>query len=196
MPLTTQTQPVPLERLTYRSSVPFSAAESRLRSSIQKQAPPNSTFLFSNNSWSSRPTSREEFTAMTTPQLGPHGFMYFSEFNHGSWLPFYEPPTSTITDGGKTKHLQAIRFILGNPLIAITMLQHDLDAGLCVPVELYLVEERNGGSRIVWYRPSGLVAGYEGAKEELVDAGRILDGKLEALVKWVLREDGEAQEKL
>jgi len=79
-------------------------------------------------------------------------------------------------------------------LIALTMLRHDLDAGLCVPVELYLVEELapdaqgEAGVRIVWYRPSGLVAGYEGAPRELVDAARALDAKLEALVRWVLDE--------
>jgi uncharacterized protein (DUF302 family) len=34
--------------------------------------------------------------------------------------------------------------IIGNPTIAITMLRHDLTAGLFVPVELILVEEHDG----------------------------------------------------
>lgn len=71
------------------------------------------------------------------------------------------------------------------------MLRHDLDAGLSVPVELYLVEEPEGGVKVIWFRPSGLVAGYEGAKSDLVDAARVLDAKLEKFVKYVLDEEGD-----
>lgn len=123
--------------------------------------------------------------------------MHFNEYDHGRWLPIFQPPTATIMDvNGEKRYLKATRFILGNPSIAITMLRHDLDAGLCVPVELYLVEEAEGGVRIVWYKPTGLIAGYEGAKRELVEAAEALSGKLEALVRWVLREEEEGGGKL
>jgi len=125
--------------------------------------------------------------------------MYFNEFNHGAWLPWYDPPTSSVVvdaGTGEKKNLQYTRFILGNPLIAITMLRHDLDAGLCVPVELALAEEVDGGVRIVWFKPASLIAGYEGAKRELVDAADVLSAKLEALIRWVLREEEEGQQKL
>ncbi|KIW21462.1 hypothetical protein PV08_02042 [Exophiala spinifera] len=188
MPLTTQVQAVSVDRLTYRSTIPFEAAESRLRSSIQKD-PRWSQFQ---DKPGSRPADRESFEAFITAQVGPHGFMYFNEYNHGAWLPLYDPPTIKAADAnGGTKKLRAVRFILGNPLIAITMLRHDLDAGLSVPVELYLVEEANG-TRVVWFRPSGLVAGYEGAGVELVEAAKALDAKLEKLVRWVLSESLES----
>jgi len=192
MPLNTSTQTFPVERLTFRSSIAFETAEKRLRSSIQKD-PKRSRFH--ELTQASRPTSRESFEAYIEPELGPHGFMHFTEFNHGSWLPFFEPPTSTLKDAktGKSKNLRAVRFILGNPLIAITMLRHDLDAGLYVPVEVYLVEEPDGSAKVIWYKPSGLIAGYDGAKEDLVSAARVLDGKLEHFVRWVLDEnEGDA----
>jgi uncharacterized protein (DUF302 family) len=44
------------------------------------------------------------------------------------------------------------RILLGNPLVAITMLKHDMKAGLSVPVELLVVEatrEEGGGVDLV-----------------------------------------------
>ncbi|KIX08218.1 uncharacterized protein Z518_02874 [Rhinocladiella mackenziei CBS 650.93] len=199
MPVTTQIQPVSTDRLIYRSSISFDTAENRIRSSIQKSST-SGWYTSQNPNPNSRPMDRESFEASINSQIGPHGFMYFNEYNHGSWLPFYAPPTSAVTTpDGETKNLRCIRFILGNPLIAITMLRHDIDAGLSVPVEAYLVEEPETSVKIIWYQPSGLVAGYEGAKSELVDAARALDAKLEALIRWVLREEedeGSFTEKL
>ncbi|KAI1611192.1 hypothetical protein EDD36DRAFT_315279 [Exophiala viscosa] len=195
MPLITQIQAVTLDRLIYRSHISFESAESRIRSSIQngpkEDKPLQQTSSTPNPA--TRPTDKSFFEASITPKLGPHGFMYFTEFNHGNWLRFYTPPTSAIKDPdtGATKNLRAIKYVLGNPLVAITMLRHDLDAGLSVPVELYLVEEPEGGVKVIWFRPSGLVAGYEGAKSELVDAARVLDVKLERFVRYVLAEEGE-----
>jgi len=195
MPLIIETQPITLDRLIYHSPTPFETAESRLRSSIQNGPKEDKTFqqTSSTPTPANHPTNKTSFEAMITPKLGPHGFMYFTEFNHGAWLQFYTPPTSAVKDPqtGATKNLRAIRYVLGNPLVAITMLRHDLDTGLSVPVELYLVEEPEGGVKIVWFRPSGLVAGYKGAKSDLVDAARILDAKLERFVRYVLDEEGE-----
>ncbi|KIV87484.1 hypothetical protein PV11_03027 [Exophiala sideris] len=199
MPLTTQTQHITLDRLIYHSPTSFEIAESRLRSSIQNNhkgsQSEDRTFqqTASTPSPATHPTDKTSFEASIAPKLGPHGFMYFTEFNHGNWLQFYTPPTSAVTDtpSGTTKNLRAIRYVLGNPLVAITMLRHDLDAGLSVPVELYLVEEPEGGVKIIWFRPSGLVAGYEGANSELVDAARVLDAKLERFVRYVLDEEDE-----
>lgn len=131
--------------------------------------------------------------------------MHFGEFNHGAWLRLYGPATSRVTtttttttaadgdddDGTTVQDLRAMRFILGNPLIAYTMLQHDFDAGLSVPVELLLKELPlpEQGVRIVHFKPSGLVAGYRGASPDLIDAATILDGKVEALIRWVLRDE-------
>jgi hypothetical protein len=187
MTLTVEKKPVRAERLTLRSSVPFETAESRLRESIQKTKH-SKWFDFQTENPTVRHTDKESFTAWIETQVGPHGFMYFNEYDHGAWLPYFAPPTSSITVGGKERNVRAKRFILGNPLIAITMLKHDLDAGLCVPVEVYLVEE-DKGTRVVWYKPSGLIAGYDEARRELSEAAEELSEKLEGFIRWVLREE-------
>jgi uncharacterized protein (DUF302 family) len=50
-----------------------------------------------------------------------------------------------------------VRFIIGNPTIAITMLRDDLTAGLFAPVELILIEESDGGCSLTYVRPSSLM---------------------------------------
>jgi hypothetical protein len=74
------------------------------------------------------------------------------EFNHGFWLPLF----------GLSQGLGLKRLILGNPLIAITMLQYDLTAGLTVPPELLVRElsaDEGGGMELVYQLPSALNAG-------------------------------------
>ncbi|OAL23707.1 hypothetical protein AYO20_10912 [Fonsecaea nubica] len=204
MTLTTETQTIHAQRLVYRSSISFSTAEARLRSSIQPA--PSSSVGSVQQGWDQDqgpgqgqlqqrrrrppPTDRASWEARIRTLVGPHGFMYFHEFDHGAWLPLYAPPSAiVVTASGETRNLGCKRFILGNPMIAITMLEHDLDAGLCVPVELCLVEEPEGGVRVVWYKPASLIAGYEGVEQELVDAADALSGKLDVFVRWVLRDE-------
>jgi uncharacterized protein (DUF302 family) len=76
------------------------------------------------------------------------------------------------------------RIILGNPLIAITMLKHDLTAGLAVPVELLVLEKKDGSVDLVYQLPSALVAGLN-RDEELVKAAETLDAKLAVLVQFI-----------
>lgn len=195
---TVETQLITVPRVTYRSSIPFSVAESRIRSTIQTkpQSPPTTDF---GPSKSPVFPTQEAFTKYIESRIGPHGFMYFTEFDHGTWLEAYYPGISRVTGfDGKPKNVRSIRFILGNPLIAQTMLRHDLDAGLSVPVELLLLEEVDGSSKVVHFKPVGLIAGYEGAPQELLKAATALDQKVEALLSWVLRdvEGNEAKEHL
>ncbi len=101
--------------------------------------------------------------------IGESGFMLFSEIDHGSWTPIF---------GLRRK---AVRWIFGNPLIAIAMLRHDIAAGLFVPVELLLFDRPDGGgATLVYVRPSSLIAvdGNPG----LLAAAKALDAKVEALV--------------
>jgi uncharacterized protein (DUF302 family) len=98
------------------------------------------------------------------------GFMIFAEIDHGAWI------------GRFGINRKAVRVILGNPLIAITMLRHDLTAGLFAPVELMVEERSSGGGSIVTYvRPSSLIAISSDTK--LRSAAQALDEKLAALVK-------------
>jgi hypothetical protein len=65
-------------------------------------------------------------------------------------------------------------------LIAITMLRHDVTAGLFVPVELLLADEGEDRSSLTYVTPSSLMV--TGNNPELLDAAQELDAKLAAKV--------------
>lgn len=86
----------------------------------------------------------EDFRQRVEPYVGPSGFMLFALLDHGAW----------ITKAGIDR--KAVRVILGNPLIAITMLRHDVSAGLFAPVEL-LITDAPAGSSLTYVKPSSLM---------------------------------------
>ena len=103
--------------------------------------------------------------------VGPSGFMLFGLLNHGGWIKKV---------GIERK---ALRVIIGNPLIAITMLRHDLTAGLFAPVELLLMEEDNSRSSLIYVQPSSLMVVE--TNPPLLAAARELDAKLAALASAI-----------
>ena len=52
-----------------------------------------------------------------------------------------------------------IQYTIGNPMIAITMIEHDIEAGLDVPVRLAIYEHADGRTRLVFNKPSSLMSG-------------------------------------
>ena len=81
------------------------------------------------------------------------------------------------------------RFIFGNPLIAISMIREDVEAGLHVPIECCFVEQDDGGTKMIMMMPGGLVAGHEGGRENerLREAVGGLEGKVLNLVAQVMK---------
>jgi len=119
--------------------------------------------------------SWESYRAKAESLAGPSGFMLFGIIDHGGWMRKVGSfPRST-------------RVILGNPALAITMLKHDVNAGLFAPVELLLVAEPQGGSRVMYLKPSSLMVVE--ADDDLLSAARVLDEKLKALVLKISRID-------
>ena len=113
----------------------------------------------------------ESYQETVESYVGPSGFMLFELFNHGGW----------IRKAGIDR--KALRVIIGNPLIAITMLRHDLTAGLFAPVELLLMEEANNRSSLIYVQPSSLMVVE--ANPPLLSAARELDAKLAALASAI-----------
>jgi uncharacterized protein (DUF302 family) len=183
------TTPITASRVTFKTTTSFAVVESRLVASIRRPSGAPAWPEIAKQI-PKTPSAKPAFISGVEQVLGPHGFMEFWSVDHGAWLPIYAPPTSVSKVDGRA--LKCKRFVLGNPLIAITMLEHDLNAGLFVPVELLIAEDEDGkegeGCRVLYMLPSGLVAGYEGASKELVDAARKLDAKLEILVQDITRE--------
>jgi uncharacterized protein (DUF302 family) len=101
--------------------------------------------------------------------IGTSGFTLFDVIDHGAW----------IKKIGLNQKL--MRVIIGNPMIAITMIRHDLTAGLFAPVELLIVEELGDSAAIVYVQPSSLMV-IDAQNNDLLAAVQILDSKLEALV--------------
>jgi uncharacterized protein (DUF302 family) len=101
--------------------------------------------------------------------VGESGFTLFHEINHGGWLPRF----------GINR--RGVRWILGNPLIAITMIRHDITAGLFAPVEILVTEKEGGaGTTITYMLPSSLMVVEE--NPPLRKAAKALDEKLDALI--------------
>ncbi len=114
--------------------------------------------------------SRAEFEALTTARIGPSGFMRFLTIDHGAWLPLY---------GIEAK---CRMYTIGNPLIAQTMLRHDIGAGLNVPVRVMIYEEPKSGTvRLGYDRPSSLMSRLHNA--DVTAAALKLDEKLAALAE-------------
>lgn len=112
------------------------------------------------------------FSTEITRHLGSSEFMLIHVIDHGEWLE---------TAGINRK---AMRAILGNPLISVTMLRHDLTAGLFAPVELLLLEEDHNRSSITYVKPSSQMVIDD--NPPLRAAAQALDEKLAALAAKVV----------
>jgi len=99
--------------------------------------------------------------------------MLFHEIDHGGWLSKFGI------------RWRMVRWILDNPLIAITMIRHDLSAGLFAPVEILVTEAEDGlGTTITYVRPSSLMV--TGNNPPLMQAAAELDKKLDELISGVV----------
>jgi uncharacterized protein (DUF302 family) len=112
--------------------------------------------------------SAEEFESQVKSREGISGFMRFLTVDHGAWL-------ARVGLNAKAR-----MYTIGNPLIARTMLEHDIAAGLNVPVRLMIYEDPvNRTTRLAYDLPSSLMSGLQ--NEKVAAAAKKLDTKLIAL---------------
>lgn len=116
----------------------------------------------------------------------------------------FDPKAKSRTDTRVTR-----TYTIGNPLIARTMLQHDMIAGLYVPLRLVVQgqgqsrDNNNNGqelelSRIVYDLPSSVIAADVGGVQERIElqkAAEALDAKLETMVRRVTGNDSDSNER-
>jgi uncharacterized protein (DUF302 family) len=113
--------------------------------------------------------SAEEFESQVKSRESTSGFMRFLTVDHGSWM------------ARVGLNARARMYTIGNPLIARTMLEHDIAAGLNVPVRLMIYEEpATRTTRVTYDLPSSLMSGLK--NEKVTAAAKKLDAKLIALV--------------
>jgi len=161
-------------RITVHSSHPFDDVLSRLHSSIGSTETENGRQIIASLTHPTSPQTAQTFSEAVKSAVGPHDFMVFHELDHSTWPHLFNVHTG----------LKARRVLVGNPLVAITMMKHDMTAGLAVPVELLLLEKEEGGTDVVYQLPSALIARIN-TKPELVKAATDLDAKLAVLVQFV-----------
>jgi hypothetical protein len=154
-------------RLRFDSSKPFDAVVEALLADVGRSPVPINDFAKRFDSW-------ESYEHEVASHVGPGGFMLFGLFDHGSWL------TKTGIEQ------KVLRVVIGNPLIAITMIRHDVTAGLFAPVELLITEEaggrgreeQSGRSAVTYVVPSSLMVVEP--NPPLLAAALELDAKLQA----------------
>ncbi len=151
-------------RLKFDSNKSFDEVLSSLLADVGEKPLPINELAARFETWDS-------FRKEIESHVGPSGFTLFASFNHGAWIKKI---------GIRRK---ALRLIIGNPAIAITMLRHDLTAGLFAPVELILVEEDHSHCSLTYVRPSSLMVVE--TNDALLAAARHLDAKLQALATKV-----------
>jgi uncharacterized protein (DUF302 family) len=112
--------------------------------------------------------SAEEFESQVKSRESTSGFMRFFTADHGVWM------------ARVGLNATARMYTIGNPLIARTMLEHDIAAGLNVPVRLMIYEDAvNRTVRLTYDLPSSLMSGLQ--NEKVSAAAKKLDAKLIAL---------------
>jgi uncharacterized protein (DUF302 family) len=154
-------------RILYHSRLNFDQVMSNLRAHVGETTVANIVEL------SASPGSVEAFEKKVQQYVGDSGFMLFAEMDHGRWIEKF----------GIKRRL--VRWIFGNPLIAMTMIRRDYSASLFVPVELLVAESDDAtGCSVTYVLPSSLIA--VGGDPELLSAAQALDAKVEALVAAAL----------
>jgi uncharacterized protein (DUF302 family) len=110
----------------------------------------------------------EEARANIEAMAGPSGFMLFGTNDHGSLLRL------------ASQKRKAVQYVVGNPLFALQMTQHDIRAGLYSPLRVLIYEDEQGKTCVEYDRPSSLFGQF--GNDRIAPTAAMLDRKLEALV--------------
>jgi uncharacterized protein (DUF302 family) len=104
---------------------------------------------------------------------GPSGFMLFATHNHGALLRL----------AGQQR--KAIQYVVGNPLFALQMTQHDIRASLYAPLRVLIYENDEGKTCVEYDKPSSLFGQFN--DDRIASVAGLLDRKLEDLVTTAIR---------
>ena len=115
----------------------------------------------------------EAAKAKIEAMAGPSGFMLFGTNDHGALLRLA---------GQKRK---AIQYVVGNPLFALQMTQHDIRASLYAPLRVLLYENGRGRTCLEYDKPSSLFGQFN--DDRIAPVASMLDRKLEDLVATAIR---------
>lgn len=198
LPQNTTTEPVTVHRLTSHTSDSFDTVIQRFRSLVPQV---NLRDIVSS-------TNAKDIEDVIKATGTTTDFVLFYEMNHGRWIRHFpalpqefaltsDTPTAPDSTDSTTHSVDdavhrgrgLIRFVFGNPLIAITMIREDAEAGLHVPVECCFVEQEDGSTKMIMMLPGGLIAGHGSGHEngKLKEAVGALEEKVLRLIGEVIK---------
>ncbi|KAI0658053.1 TT1751-like protein [Cubamyces menziesii] len=166
-------------RITYDTPLPFAEVATRLEAQLNKPSGGAKLFHLLGTA-----KTKDELEDGIKAIANGRNFIFFAEMVHHRWLGTYTGSSNTP---------KAAVYIFGNPLIAQTMLQRDLAAGLNIPPKLMLLEKADGsGTKVIYDDPASIIA--VPAHGQIVDgalkqAAEDLSNKVEALVQSIIGEN-------
>jgi uncharacterized protein (DUF302 family) len=115
-------------------------------------------------------TGQSDFESRIRGFEGRSGFMRFLTNDHGAWMARV----------GVQARIRS--YIIGNPLVAQTMITHDPGVGLNVPIRVLIYQARPGETRLAYDLPSSLMSRLH--NDNVSAAALKLDAKLRALAEF------------
>ena len=112
--------------------------------------------------------SWEQAVQLVEQQLGTSGFTILSKIEPGALLRLSGKPT------------RATQYAIGNPLLAIQMIEHAPEAALYAPLRLVVYENRAGNAVVAYERFTSQLAQYP--HPEIAPVAQLVEQKLEELV--------------
>ncbi|KAF8915934.1 hypothetical protein CPB85DRAFT_387509 [Mucidula mucida] len=166
--LTTMTKsitPLNAQLVTFTTTAPISQVLERLDREVNRD---NAGGLFPLLRTSE---TKEDLQRGMIEMTRGNNFIFFLQMDHTSWMRLYDK------DAPKT-----VVYTIGNPLVAQTMMQHDMRAAYYVPPRI-LIKERVGteGTEVIYHLPSSVIV-IDGDNDVLRAAAENLDEKLERLI--------------
>ena len=156
-----------VERLSLISDKSFESVLAAIRDGIGH---PDMNTLWE-GIWSA--SSFQEVESHVAAGLGATGLMQFGEFNDGR----------IIAKGNGAGTPQAMRLLIGNPLIMKQMTELVPDAAAYAPVTV-LVDEREGKVHVSYDRMTSFLSVYNNSGA--MEIAKTLDSKIEALMRTAL----------
>jgi uncharacterized protein (DUF302 family) len=121
--------------------------------------------------------SVKEVERILEHQEGSSGLMLFMIFDHGTLLQIKGAPR------------KARQYLIGNPLFAARMTEHDIRAGLYAPLRVLVYLDHSKKVVVEYDLPSSLFAQFN--NEEVNKTARELDEKISLLIKHSLALETE-----
>jgi len=115
----------------------------------------------------------EGVRAKIEAMAGPSGFMLFATNDHGALLRL------------ASQKRKAVQYVVGNPLFALQMTQHNIRASLDAPLRVLLYEDERGRTCLEYDKPSSLFGQFN--DDRIAPVASMLDRKLEDLVTTAIR---------